>query len=304
MRLMVWVRLTVGLSLLSCAIGKVGAQIDPPDDPQIAQNAKAVAISSSSNHGLREIAFRTRHGLMVARIPDELRGGDSLWGTVLTEPAGSTSEERSLNRAALQKLQIELTPNVGSAVTVASRTIPAKLKIPPDCSQLNVSLYEPSTKTIFTVPRKCAPQMVPTGTDNNHATLPQVASPGQPFRCGMNGSGNPGDAFCNIGNKPCPPLAGNNRCQWFQTPKDAVTGQAPITCIWPSQHKAARGRVSVVKPELSADQLLHVGDRGQVRIKLPGLKGVKGAKLVFRNESPGIVTVSGGDDQVIPIRGQ
>lgn len=58
--------------------------------------------------GLTVVTFITNPGKIRVNLPDDMRAGDTISGTVIAEPNGATKEERGANQAELNKFGIKL----------------------------------------------------------------------------------------------------------------------------------------------------------------------------------------------------
>lgn len=79
----------------------------------IVSSASALAQSSATatvatSDGLTRITFPTARGSIIVNLPDDLRPGDTISGTVVVEPAGSTPDEKAGNKAVLDTCILNL----------------------------------------------------------------------------------------------------------------------------------------------------------------------------------------------------
>ncbi len=58
--------------------------------------------------GLTTVTFHLDHGEITVNLPDDIRAGDTISGTVVEEPKGQTKEERAMNQTELNGLVIEI----------------------------------------------------------------------------------------------------------------------------------------------------------------------------------------------------
>jgi hypothetical protein len=58
--------------------------------------------------GLTVVTFTVRPGTIKVNLPDDIRAGDTISGTVIAEPNGTTKEERGANQTELNKFGIRL----------------------------------------------------------------------------------------------------------------------------------------------------------------------------------------------------
>lgn len=269
-----------------------------------ARDAKKVSISNQVENGLTRITFTTDNGHVIASLPAEIAPTDNIWGSVTLAPAGQTAQDRKTNFNVLKKLMVQIKPENGSPVMMAPGCSPQVVHVPNACSEIQASLYDPDDKNLYTYRLSCLPQAPANNTGDDQVTMPQVAVPKRFFKCGANTNGSPGKSACAIGGENCPLVAGSPRDQWFATPQDLPPGPLPIKFYLPDTNQVAESQVSVARPKIYADKLLKVGDKGQIKITVEGLKRGADAQLIFRNLSPQVISVGGGDYQVIPLSGK
>ncbi len=265
------------------------------------RDTKKVVISSQTESGLERITYATDNGAVIATLPAEIAPDDNIWGTITLAPAGKTEQDRQVNFNALKKLLVELKPEHGSAIVMAPGCQPKVLHIPKDCAEIQASLYDPDDKSMHTYRLNCLLNKPKSDLGSGQAKMPQVVTPKRFFRCGANTDGSPGTGACSIDGENCPAIAGSPRDQFFAAPNDLPAGPVPMKFYLPDTNQVAESQVSVMKPKISADKLLKVGDRGQIKISVDGMKPGTSANLIFRNLSPEVISVGGGDYQVIPL---
>lgn len=59
-------------------------------------------------NGLHTVKFDTPSGQLTVNLPDDMRAGDTISGTVIAEPKGQTKEERAKNQSELNSLVVEI----------------------------------------------------------------------------------------------------------------------------------------------------------------------------------------------------
>jgi hypothetical protein len=69
-----------------------------------------VTSSLTTGDGLRIVTFDTLQGRVIVNLPDDMRAGDTISGTVVAEPKGQTPEERAKNMSILSGCVIEVQP--------------------------------------------------------------------------------------------------------------------------------------------------------------------------------------------------
>jgi hypothetical protein len=123
-------------------------------------------VSSNTNGGLYTVTFDTSQGQIRVNLPDDMRAGDTISGTLVAEPKGQTEAEREKSLEALRRHFVVIRPqsktpsaeDAGRAVraAISSANEPFTVKLPPpgyDQSLIAVSLLNPpNTLQTFTVP--------------------------------------------------------------------------------------------------------------------------------------------------------
>ena len=117
------------------------ATVIPPSPGQTAQ--------TQTSNGLRTITFDATPGQIKVHLPDDMRAGDTISGTVYAEPKGQTEEERAQNRAMFgdYKLEIEVQGGVGGSGGSLPLT-PEGIKT----FTINPSASAPNSNFTFTLP--------------------------------------------------------------------------------------------------------------------------------------------------------
>jgi hypothetical protein len=59
-------------------------------------------------NGLQTVTFDTMSGRVIVNLPDDMRAGDTISGTVVAEPKGDTEEERANNIVKLSKVKLRI----------------------------------------------------------------------------------------------------------------------------------------------------------------------------------------------------
>lgn len=81
----------------------------PPDKPANAAVPQAPANASArSAGGITVVTFNADAGRINVNLPDDMRAGDTISGTVIAEPKGQTKEERAKNQTVLNGMVVEI----------------------------------------------------------------------------------------------------------------------------------------------------------------------------------------------------
>ncbi len=76
--------------------------------PEHALSNDKVSSTTETNWGLHTTTFTTAEGKIKVNFPDDMAAGDTISGTVIAEPAGTTLEERERNSDELNGYVVEV----------------------------------------------------------------------------------------------------------------------------------------------------------------------------------------------------
>ncbi|HYR76584.1 MAG TPA: hypothetical protein VEM96_12165 [Pyrinomonadaceae bacterium] len=124
--------------------------------------------------GLTTVTFYLEHGDLTVNLPDDIRAGDTISGTVVAEPKGQTKDERAKNQSELNGLVIEINDKIVEPFTAP----PAKEResviqqtlwiYHPDKAKLRPNAADPKTAT----PKPISISLERAGSEIEHATIP------------------------------------------------------------------------------------------------------------------------------------
>ena len=69
---------------------------------------RKASMETKSGNGLQTVTFATLEGRVIVYLPDDIRAGDTISGTVFTEPKGDTDEEKAKNQNILNSTVLDL----------------------------------------------------------------------------------------------------------------------------------------------------------------------------------------------------
>ncbi|HRI03001.1 MAG TPA: hypothetical protein PLL77_04585 [Pyrinomonadaceae bacterium] len=90
-----------------------------------AARLQTLSLTQTSD-GLRTVVVENEEGRVTVKLPDDIRTGDKISGTLITEPKGATKEEQEANLAALRKrrLRLMLTKASGGTLDPVALSVP------------------------------------------------------------------------------------------------------------------------------------------------------------------------------------
>jgi hypothetical protein len=85
-----------------------GESNEIPKQPSATPPSTGQTSQTKTANGLSTVTFDTINGQVIVNLPDDIRAGDTISGTVFEEPKGSTPAEREQSKAALEGLVIDI----------------------------------------------------------------------------------------------------------------------------------------------------------------------------------------------------
>lgn len=265
----------------------------------ILKNSTAQTITSQK--GLTTILFNTSYGKIKVYLPEDIRQGDILSGSVVVQAEGATAnkQSRALNELLKSKLKIG-NPSDANAVSQALlKLYPAetgKITRVPVSFPFLITLTDNTGKT-FSAEMKPSPETMQ--VKNNGCSLPSYALAGSPLKITGSFDGDLGTTTCMLNDKPMELLAESPR-QCFVTYPENATGRSVIN-ITENNKEQCRKQVQSVQMDIKAGRLnLLRGEKTTVHVQITGLSTLKdSAKLSVTNQSKEVVQIAGGNEQVI-----
>jgi hypothetical protein len=246
--------------------------------------------------GLTTITFNVDAGRIKVFLPDDVRSGDTISGTVVAEPAGGDEAERTKNAGLLNKITVYLsdqkmfTPDNGPKFT----WLP-KLSNPTAPSRYIVRISDIS-------PSRAGPavyaSMYTAGTPPPPAFhLPVLGQNGRAVIITGPFDGNSDNTKCSVGGTACWVVAESPRKALVQIPADSV---GPTT-LSIGEDKLTSGPFRNIGINLSVPKTSLLKDeKTTVDVQIMGLAGITNAVTV-QLVTTGAVSMEGGNTQTVQI---
>lgn len=233
-----------------------------------------------------------REGKLIVYLPDDIRPGDVISGTVVAEPGGRNEKEKSRNLESLQKYKLKIADNIILLSGLPRQSIKTG-QIP---LRTNFIILEEKYAAIFTktiILNSSIADPGPLSTQTHALTE-------APFRITGPFDGDASNTKCSIDRIPIEILAESPRqtvCNMPQT----TSGSHTLTIVENGQ--TTKKDISTVNLDLSTGKLnLLKGEKTFVDVSISGLQNLPSdATLTVTNTTTGTVTMVGGETQVIPI---
>ena len=293
-----------------------------PVTPDVTANSRAMPAKVATANGLSTVTFDTLQGQVIVKLPDDIRAGDTISGTVIAEPKGNTEPERAKNLADMDYFHINATTSYGEGSTLVhvESVKPFTIKLPPNPTLTNVSSANSgglgitltnTSGSLTTSPTQTVPiQMVSLSLQSVvpiTVQLPTMGQQGRPIEIFGPFDGNSANTSLNW-TRPRSAvqdfekntenvsggfglLAESPRKCVFQAPAN-VTG--PIEITLKEGNKETKGTFRNVGVNLSAPKTnLLKGEHTTLTVQVSGLEGLK-EPVPLTLESRGVITMEGG----------
>jgi IPT/TIG domain-containing protein len=275
------------------------------------QTAPQNNSSVKTTNGLTVVTFAIDPGKIILNLPDDLRAGDTISGTVVEEPKGTTAAEKEKNKSVLEGMVIDLE---GTKVPVRQphfTWIPPTL--PPGAApryQLRIiEVSTPGSSGSQHVYSDCMiqtynfPRLSASGSENliekPEIKIPPLGQTGRPIVITGAFDGNSDNTIVTVGDQTLAPLAESPRRVVFESPSK-VTG--PVGISVKEGGAETKGPYRNVGVNLTAPKTsLKKGESTELRVEVQGLQGIT-QPIPLHLTNGGAVTMQGGNTQTMSIK--
>lgn len=287
-------------------------------------------------NGLSMVTFPTINGQVIVNLPDDMRAGDTISGTVVEEPKGNTPAEKEKNRAVLEGLVIDIG---GAVITSKERrfTIQPVFDIVPNelaagqTRSILITLRNgnqssadpPLARAVVTpnpqiiLPQPSSAVTTPEPKITPRFALPALGQQGRPLIITGPFDGNSANTTLNW-------IAARSTVQDFEKNTENVSGgfallaESPRKAVFTAPSKVTgliqlelkegavqtKGEYRNVGVNLSAPKTsLIKGERTTLTIQVSGLEGIK-QPVPLTLESRGVIMMDAGNYQNLVISPQ
>ncbi len=239
--------------------------------------------------GILRITHETQQGKVSIILPDDIRAGDTISGTVVIEPQGATNEERMANAAQLSGYVIDVE---GQRSRVADGRV--LLKIGPAGGMVPLLLRDTAANPVNVMGIAASPVDTPLQPQPAPA-FAQAASP-MPIPGAFDGDA--ANTKASINGRPVTIIAESPRQTVIDCPPE-LTGPAEIVVT--DKGSAVSARTNLIGILLQAPRTtLMRGEKTQVTLTVSGLQGLRQPVHVALQASPS-VRLEGGNLQTVPV---
>jgi hypothetical protein len=234
--------------------------------------------------------FDTPYGKIAVYLPDDIRAGDMISGTVMMEPAGDTDAVRASSNATLQGMVIEID---GKQTRVSSSKL--LLTIDAEGGLIPIILRDSSGRKVAISGSNALPSNAPA---TPQPPVGRVSPAAKPLSIPGNFDGNAENTRVTLNGQPINIIAESPRQAIFDCPV-GMTG--PVDIIVTDPNGVASARTNLVGISLSAPKTnLLRGERTVIKVEVMGLQGLR-EPLSINLTASANVKLQGGNRQTIKI---
>jgi hypothetical protein len=278
---------------LALTMAIAGCVVAPPSAPADSLGSTSGEVHSES--GLYRVQFHVAQGTIRVNYPDDMAVGDTISGTVYTEPAGKNQKEQDQNSGELAGYVIEMeNQKIPSSEKHFQWGVPVKVI----GGGSSLVLRDPKGKVVARAVVPVDPAPVP--FDRGGFDMPNGAQAGSLVSVTVPATGDLGSSV-SVGGQAAPVIAESPRKLVFLSPPD-ISG--PSTLRVTKNGASAEGPYRSLGLQLSATKrTLTKGETAAFSVVVSGLQGSKEpTSMIITNHSPQVVNLSGGPVQNVTIQ--
>lgn len=248
--------------------------------------------------GVRTATFETAAGRVTVYLPDDMRAGDTISGTVIAEPSGQGGTGNDKKTGELSGYVVEVENVAGAKTSVTSKLLKMRLPSMLVSGSVALILRDRGGRELSRTQVPCPPAATAPSRPNDFQ-LPAMGQTGRPVTISGPFDGDLGNTGCNISDQTAQPLAESPRKAVFLSPTNVV-GPAEIKLTENDTTKTGPFRnlaISLTAPKTT----LLKGETTTLTVKVEGLQGLN-ESVPLQLDCAGAVNMSGGNSQNIQIQ--
>jgi predicted nucleic acid-binding Zn-ribbon protein len=256
------------------------------------------AQTISTQKGLTTAVFNLPAGAIKVYVPDDIRPGETISGTVTAEPVGRNAKQLEKNLTELKKYSVNFngenfsvnnTNTPFQTVFNANKPASGRLQLMMDIKTVEGEVVDVRVPNI-------SPKAVPAG-----CAIPAHALSAAPLRITGPFDGDASNTRCSLDNKALEILAESPRQCIVSFPADAKGTQN--LNIQEKNAQPCIKNVSAVNMDVTSGKLnLLRGEKTYIDVKISGLQGLTGlALLTVENSTTNIVSMQPANNVIVPL---
>ncbi|MFZ1258849.1 MAG: hypothetical protein WAQ93_00150, partial [Chitinophagaceae bacterium] len=256
------------------------------------------AQTISSQKGLTTAVFNLPQGNIKVYLPDDIRPGEQISGTVIAEPNGTNARQIEKNQAELVKYRVSID---GSKYSVDDRQGWSWIVKKDIQETIPLELLNFSGVKVAELKYGLIRPVIGTDPLEYGCVIPSHALTAAPLRITGSFDGDMTNTKCSLNGKPIEILAESPRQCLLQYPQNA-NGLQTMQVNDNGEEKCTRQISGVDMQVTTGDLNLRKGQNTYIDVKLSGLQNLPDkAVLTITNITPNVVTMTNGNLQVIPV---
>jgi hypothetical protein len=263
--------------------------------PHLLSQQPANSVQTPGPGGTKITTLETKRGKIKVYLPDDMAAGDTISGTVTSEPTGKNEKEKERNAGELNGYVIEL-ENQKSPV---SGGVMRRIILAPNIIEPSLILLDEKGKQVTTVKISVAP--TPAATRPSNFVVGGVGQTGKPIVVRGPFDGDSANTSAKVGDSKAKVIAESPRRLVVESPRDVV---GPTRIEVTENGATAAGQFRNLKIDLTAPKTsLLKGESTELHVQVNGLEGLsRPIQIQVQNQSPSTVVLMGGNVQSIQIQ--
>jgi hypothetical protein len=261
----------------------------------ISSAQKDKSSSSVTSDGLRIVTLFTPRGDVKVSLPETIVAGDTISGTVATEPRGKDENEKKENADQLDNYRIKIVDETMKLKEGWRKAV----HVPEDAKTAEVTLSDEQGKQLaqaFIALLKLAELSAATSNPN----FPPLGQSGRPYPIPGMFDGDSANTTVKIRDANGNVIAESPRSVVVGIPKTAV---GPSSIVVDDNGNTTTGNFRALKIDLTAPKTsLLKGESTELHVQVQGLQGItQPVPIQIQNQTPQNVNITGGNNQNIVI---
>ncbi len=256
------------------------------------------STASDVSSGIRTVTLATPLGEIKVILPDDIRSGDTISGTVTAEAKGKDEKEKHKNATELDRLVVQFVTQRWpvSGGVIQRLVIPVTLVRAPE-----IILLDEKGKKIDSATLPVAPAQNINTTPN--FIVPELGQSGRPFVITGLFDGDSSNTNINIGGDGAKVIAESPRSAILEIPR-TVLGANNI--VVNDNGNSTTGSFRALKIDLTAPKTSLIrGESTELHVEVQGLQGItQPVQVHVQNQTPSNINLAGGNTQNIVIQPQ
>ncbi|MBL7703837.1 MAG: hypothetical protein JNM14_16425 [Ferruginibacter sp.] len=254
------------------------------------------AQTVSSQKGLTTAVFNVQQGIIKVYLPDDIRPGDIISGSINTEANGNNAKQLSTNQQALKQYTVSI---INNKISVDNKlfqiTVPPGKPLPVQVLLSDAASNKVSAITVRSISENN------TVARSSACNIPSLALTDAPLRINGPFDGDASNTKCSLGGKPLHIIAESPR-QCILLFPGVQAGNHTLNCQEGGK-QSCTGNIGAIDMNVTAGKMnLRKGEKTYIDVKISGLENLHDtARLSVTNTSAGVIAITGANNTTLSI---